>query len=69
MPRASRYLREGWTYHLTHRCHDRRFLLRFKQEREAYRKWLRIGAARYGVSIYGYCVTSSHSQDTGSGLD
>jgi putative transposase len=61
MPRASRYLREGYTYHLTHRCHDRRFLLKFKEERKAYREWLRIGAARYGVSVYGYCITSSHT--------
>jgi len=32
MPRASRYLRSGYTYHLTHRCHDRRFLLKFVRE-------------------------------------
>jgi putative transposase len=61
MPRATRYLQEGYTYHLTHRCHDRRFLLRFKQEREAYRKWLRIGAKRYDVPVYGYCITSNHA--------
>jgi putative transposase len=61
MPRASRYLREGYTYHLTHRCHDRRSLLRFKRERKAYREWLRVGAKRYGVPVYGYCITSSHT--------
>jgi putative transposase len=61
MPRASRYLREGYTYHLTHRCHDRRFLLRFKHERKAYREWLRVGAHRYGVPVYGYCITSNHT--------
>ena len=60
MPRASRYLVEGYTYHLTHRCHDRRFLLKFARERDAYREWLRIGAQRYGVPVYGYCVTSNH---------
>ena len=60
MPRASRYLVKGYTYHLTHRCHDRRFLLKFSQEREAYRKWLRTGSQRYGVPVYGYCVTSNH---------
>ena len=52
---------EGHTYHLTHRCHDRRFLLRFKRERKAYREWLRVGVKRYGVSVYGYCITSSHT--------
>ncbi len=61
MPRASRYLQEGYTYHLTHRCHDQRYLLHFSQERKAYREWLRVGAKRYGVSVYGYCITSSHT--------
>jgi putative transposase len=61
MPRASRYLQEGYTYHLTHRCHDRRFLLRFKREWKAYREWLRVGANRYGVPVYGYCITSNHT--------
>ena len=61
MRRASRYLQEGYTYHLTHRCHDQRFLLRFARERKAYREWLRVGAKRYGVSVYGYCITSSHT--------
>lgn len=51
---------EGYTYHLTHRCHDRRFLLKFRKERDAYREWLRIGVKRHGVSVYGYCVTSNH---------
>ena len=60
MPRASRYLVEGYTYHLTHRCHDRRFLLKFSRERQAYREWLRIAAQRYGVPVYGYCITSNH---------
>lgn len=61
MPRASRYLCEGYTYHLTHRCHDRRFLLRFNRERKAYREWLRVGVKRYRVPVYGYCITSSHT--------
>jgi putative transposase len=60
MPRATRYLVEGHTYHLTHRCHDRRFLLRFKHERDLYREWLRIAVDRYRVSVFGYCVTSNH---------
>ena len=60
MPRSSRYLLEGYTYHLTHRCHDRRFLLKFAEEREQYREWLRIAIKRHEVSVYGYCVTSNH---------
>lgn len=61
MPRASRYLVEGRTYHLTHRCHDRRFLLRFIAEREAYRTWLRVGVRRYKVAVYGCCITRNHT--------
>lgn len=52
---------EGYTYHLTHRCHDRRFLLKFSKERDAYREWLRIGSVRYRVPVYGYCVTHNHT--------
>ena len=61
MPRASRYLVEGRTYHLTHRCHDRRFLLKFVAERDAYREWLRVGVRRYKVAVYGYCITCNHT--------
>ena len=61
MPNASRYLEAGYTYHLTHRCHDRRFLLDTIRERNDYRRWLREGARRYGVAIYNYCLTSNHT--------
>lgn len=60
MPNASRYLEPGYTYHLTHRCHDRRFLLKFSKDRDDYRAWLREGARRYHVAVYNYCVTSNH---------
>ena len=61
MPNASRYLQAGYTYHLTHRCHDNRFLLRTIRERNDYRKWLREGSIRYKVPIYNYCITSNHT--------
>lgn len=61
MPNASRYLQAGYTYHLTHRCHDKRFLLRTNRERNDYRKWLREGASRYKVPIYNYCITTNHT--------
>jgi len=60
MPRASRYLREGCTFHLTHRCHNRRFLLKFARDRDVCREWLRVAIKRYGVPVYGYCLTSNH---------
>ena len=60
MPRASRYLREGYSYHLTHRCHDRRFLLKFARDRDTYRRWLRESSIRYRIPIYGFAITCNH---------
>jgi len=50
----------GYTYHLTQRCIDKEFYLHFAKDRNAYREWLRIGAKRHKVPIYGYCLTSNH---------
>ncbi len=60
MPRANRYILPGYVYHITHRCHDRRFLLRFKRDRNSYLKWFREAVVRNQVSVLGYCITSSH---------
>ena len=60
MPRASRYLLEGYTYHLTQRCTNREFFLRFAKDRDVYREWLRIGVQRHHVPLYGHCVTNTH---------
>ncbi len=60
MPRSNDYLLGGYTYHLTHRCHNRDFHLRDMRERDAYRRWLHEGVARFGVSVYGYCITNNH---------
>lgn len=60
MPRANRYILPRHFYHITHRCHDRSFLLRFAIDRNSYRNWLRKGSFRYQVSILGYCITCNH---------
>jgi putative transposase len=60
MPRACDYLLEGHTYHLTHRCQNREFHLRFKADRDAYREWLREGVRRFRVPVYRYCITGNH---------
>jgi putative transposase len=60
MPRATRYLVEGYLYHLKRRC-AAEFLLRFVKERDAYREWLRVVATRRHVSIFGYTGTSNHT--------
>ena len=61
MPRANRYIQPGCLYHLTHRCHDRRFLFRFARDRNEYRKRLRASLKQSPVSLLAYCITSNHS--------
>ena len=60
MPRANRYFVPGQVYHLTHRCHNRQFLLKFARDRHAYRMKLREGIAQYEISLLDYSVTSNH---------
>ena len=47
-------------YHVTQRCQERRFLLRFKKDRKQYLQRLREAAAKYPVSVLDYMVTSNH---------
>ena len=61
MPRANRYILPGYTYHLTHRCHNRSFLFRFARDRTEYRKRLRECVRQFGVSMLTYCITSNHT--------
>jgi len=61
MPRANRYILPGYLYHLTHRCHNRSFLLRFAVDRNAYRRRLRIVTHRFRVSLLNYAITSNHT--------
>ena len=60
MPRANRLRGSGGVFHLTHRCHNRAFLLKFARDREAYRALLREHVQRFDVSVLDYCVTSNH---------
>lgn len=62
MPRANRYTVAGRTYHLTHRCHDRQFLLKFSKDRDSYRSLLREQLQEFrSVRLLGYCITSNHT--------
>jgi len=60
MPRANRYWVKGAAYHLTHRCHDRSFLLDEPSDRDAYCNLLRVRLADGDVSLLGYTITSNH---------
>ena len=70
MPRAKRNYAPGHVWHLTHRCHNRGFLLKFEKDRLRWRQWLFEARKRYGLSILDYIVTSNHIhllvRDTGN---
>lgn len=53
-------VRDGGIFHLTHRCHNRSFLLRFARDRDAYRKKLRERLQQFDVALLDYCLTSNH---------
>ncbi len=46
--------------HVTHRCHNRQFLLRFQRDRRRYVARLREASARFDIDVLDYVVTSNH---------
>jgi REP element-mobilizing transposase RayT len=60
VPRANRYIVPANIYHLTHRCHDREFLLKFAQDRNGYRERLREAVVGVDLSLLTYNITSNH---------
>jgi putative transposase len=60
MPRANRSILPGRSYHVTHRCHDQAFLLKFARDRQTYRTWFREGLHRHDVHVLSYCITCNH---------
>jgi putative transposase len=62
MPRANRHFLPGYVWHITHRCHQKQFLLKFLFEAKK----------RFGLSVLNYMVTSNHVhllvKDTGSNV-
>jgi putative transposase len=47
-------------YHLTHRCHNRDFLLKFGRDRDLFSRMLREYSKRHKVSLLNYALTSNH---------
>ena len=60
MPRAHRMYSRGLVWHITHRCHQKGFLLRFARDRRRWRNWLFEAKRRYGLCVLNYIVTSNH---------
>ena len=60
MPRANRVFCQGFVWHITHRCHQKAFLLKFACDRRRWRQWLFEAKRRYGFGVLNYVVTSNH---------
>ena len=60
MPRPIRFFVPGHVWHLTHRCHNREFLLKHAYYRKLWTKWLYEAKNRYDVPILDFIVTSNH---------
>ena len=60
MPRAHRLRVEGGIFHLTHRCHNRAFLLKFARDRDRYRAGMREALQQFDMSLLDYCLTCNH---------
>jgi putative transposase len=60
MPRANRHRLDGQIWHITERCHRKRFLLKFARDRRAWVGWLYEARKRFGLCVLDYQVTSNH---------
>ena len=60
MPRANRHFLPGHVWHITHRCHQKQFLLKFPRDRRRYVHWVFEAKKRFGFCILNYMVTSNH---------
>lgn len=60
MPRAHRYYLPGHVWHITHRCHQKEFYLKFAKDRKRWVEWLFEAKKRYGLCVLNYVVTSNH---------
>lgn len=60
MPRAKRYYIPGCVWHITHRCHKKEFLLKFRRDRKRWLELLYKAKQRYGLVVLNYIVTSNH---------
>ena len=50
MPRANRHFLPGHVWHITHRCHQKKFLLKFARDRRRYLHWDFEAKKRLGLS-------------------
>lgn len=46
MSRPNRHFLPGQLWHITHRCHEKAFLLKFPRDLRRYLRWLRLSVVR-----------------------
>jgi putative transposase len=72
MARAHRHYLPDRVWHLTHRCHQRAFLLKFAKDKQRWLAWLAEARRRFGLRVLNYVVTSNHIHllvwDSGEGV-
>lgn len=57
MPRAKRYYVPGLTWHITHRCQEKEYLLNFSKDRKRWLHWLlrfsyQNGASKAEIALF-----------------
>jgi putative transposase len=60
MPRLLRQVTSGLVWHVTHRCHRKDFLLKFRRDRRRWLYWLFEARRRHDLCILDYIVTRNH---------
>ncbi len=60
MPRDYRAFDQHGVWHVTHRCHNKEFLLKFARDRRLWRSWLFEARRRYGLCVLDYIITCNH---------
>lgn len=60
MPRANRSFLPGRIWHITHRCHKKEFLLKFRRDKLLWLYWALQAKTRYGLTVLNFVITSNH---------
>jgi putative transposase len=60
MPRANRSFLPGHIWHITHRCHKKEFLLKFRKDKLLWLHWALQAKLRYGLVMLNFMITSNH---------
>lgn len=60
MPRANRSYLPGLVWHVTHRCHKKEYLLKFRRDKMFWIRWMHEAKRRFGLTVLNFMITSNH---------